>query len=87
MKLWIGKPIRKKAQVSLEIAFSLIAALLLLWGAVAIFIWANNRLIVRQESYESSPEQGRVAAGNATEEVQIDESGYANMDILEEGGS
>lgn len=83
------KAIRKKAQVALELATAMVGIILLLYGAVAIFMWANNRLIVRQEDYEGSSDYGRVkAAGEeVSEEVQVDESEYPELDILNVSGT
>lgn len=39
---------------------AMIGALLLLFGALKMFLWINGRLIARQQAYEAS----RVAAGS-----------------------
>ena len=59
-----------KGQATLEIALSIAGVVLLLVGSLAIFIWVNQGLVLRQEAYENSRD-------NATEsdtEVQVDES-------------
>lgn len=48
---------RKTAQASLELAFSLICLLVLFWGSFNIFLWLNKQMINRQEDYASSREQ------------------------------
>lgn len=65
-------------QVSLEIALSLICVFLLLGGSLAIFLWANNRFILRQEDYEKT----RVEAGSNEPGKEIDESKYPKLDIF-----
>ena len=77
---------KKSAQVSLELGFALIAVFLLMWGGVAIFIWANNRLILRQEAYESSSDYGRVkaTAEGVSGEVLVNEAELPKLDILGE---
>lgn len=76
-RLMSGKRVGKKAQVTLEITLGFIGALLLLLGALKVFVWVNERLVLRQEDYEGSVEGrkqfGRVEAGKADTEVQVDE--------------
>ena len=80
----------KMGQVTLEITLGLIGILLLLLASVQVFVWVNERLVLRQEDYEGSVEGrkqfGRVEAGKADKEVQVDESDttrYKKLTILE----
>ncbi len=43
---------RAKAQVTLELAFAIMAIVILLMGAIKLFIWFNQRFIFRQGFYE-----------------------------------
>lgn len=47
----IKKP---SAQVSLELAVAFIGIFLLLLGALKIFVWVNQRLVLRQEAYDAT---------------------------------
>lgn len=69
-------------QVSLEVGFALAAAFLLLIGALVIFGWLNSRLVYRQERYEGSATEGRVAAGLSKSVVLPDEEALPAMDIF-----
>ncbi len=71
-------------QVTLEFAFAMVIVLLLFWAAVAIFLYVNNRLVIRQQYYESSPECGReIAADTATNwTVEVNEDELANLDFF-----
>ena len=71
---------KSPAQVSLELALSLICVFLLLLGCLKVFVWVNSRLVMRQEDYERS----RVSAGSGTsgQETQVDESRYPKLDIF-----
>lgn len=82
-KLKPGKPVGKKAQATLEVAFALTGVFLLLIGALQIFIWANSRFVQRQEDFEAT----RVEAGKreTSEELQVNESNYPKLDIFNEG--
>jgi len=60
----------KTAQVSLELAASLVVVFILLFGALQLFLWMNKSLVQRQKDYEAQ----RVTAGNSGSEVQVDES-------------
>lgn len=73
-----GKLRGKKAQVTLEIALGLVCVFILLFGAVKIFMWANNRFIMRQEDYEKT----RVTAGSSNPGLEVDESAYPKLDIF-----
>lgn len=69
----------KKAQATLELALSLICVLLLLLGALKVFIWVNSRMVMRQEDYEDS----RLRAGvvNSTIAAQTQVSLVINSDM------
>ena len=88
-----------RGQATLELTVALIIVMLLLVGAVKTFVWLNERMVMRQQDFESS----RVAAGstapagvtysaldNATPndlkisgEVVVDESAYPALNIFE----
>ena len=69
-----------KAQSTLEITVALVAVFILLLGSTKILVWLNERMVLRQEAYESS----RVAAGKAAPgvEVQVNESAFPELDIF-----
>ena len=69
---------RKTGQASLELAASLVAVFILLFGALQVFLWVNKRLAQRQQDYEVK----RVEAANSSSEVQVDESKYPKLDIF-----
>ena len=69
---------KRKAQVSLEIALALIGVFILLFGTMNVFIWVNKRLVQRQKDYEHT----RISAGNAAQEVPVNESGYPKLNIF-----
>jgi hypothetical protein len=85
-------PIRRtsRGQSSLEMSAALILVLILLVGAVKLFLWLNASLVYRQSDYEKS----RVAAGSTpltgvsltsqsdTKGVEVDESAYPKLDIF-----
>ena len=60
---------KTQAQASLEVTVALIGALLLLFGSLKIFLWINDRLVRRQQAYEST----RAAAGRSTGAVMWNE--------------
>jgi hypothetical protein len=64
----------------MELAVAITCFLLLLLGAIRLFIWLNQTMVFRQEAYEST----RVNATNATTEYQamVDESGIPNLHIV-----
>ena len=45
---------------------AMIGALLLLLGCIKVFFWMNERLILRQQSYEAT----RIPAASTTPDVQ-----------------
>ncbi|MDD5196841.1 MAG: hypothetical protein PHV92_04400, partial [Candidatus Omnitrophica bacterium] len=51
----------KQAQVSLELAASLVVVFVLLFGTLQVFLWMNKRLVQRQQDYEAK----RVTAANS----------------------
>lgn len=76
---------RNQAQGSLEMAIALICVFILLFASLNLFIWVNERLILRHQAYEDT----RVAAGSVAQtnlpiEIQVDESGFPQLDILGE---
>ncbi|MBU3934116.1 hypothetical protein KKD20_06880 [Patescibacteria group bacterium] len=71
---------RNKAQSTLEITVALIAVFILFLGSVKIFVWVNERMVLRQEAYEKT----RVSAGSSNFEVQVDESDFPKLDIFGE---
>jgi hypothetical protein len=71
----------KKAQVSLELAASIVVLFILLFGALQVFLWFNQRMVQRQKDYEAK----RVEAANSPAEVQADEtdqSKYPKLNIF-----
>lgn len=69
-----------KGQSSLELTVALIAAFILLLGTVKLFVWVNERMVLRQEDYEAT----RVAAASDNPGVEVDESAYPLLDIFGE---
>lgn len=53
----------KRGQASLEMTVALIGALLLLLGSFKVFLWVNERIVSRQQSYEAT----RAGGGQWTE--------------------
>lgn len=79
MKIGLRKlRIGKGAQASLELAVSLIVVFILLFGALQVFFWVNNRMVLRQKDYEAQ----RVDAGNNQTEMQVNESSYPALNIF-----
>ena len=75
------RPTGKKAQVSLELAASIVVLFILLFGALQVFLWFNQRMVQRQKDYEAK----RVEAANSPTEVQTDEtdqSKYPKLNIF-----
>jgi len=50
-----------RAQASLETTLAIIGALILFFGSLRIFVWLNQRILARQQSYETT----RVVAGSS----------------------
>ena len=48
----------KRAQASLEMTAAIVGALLLLFGALKLFLWVNERIVVRQRNYEATRASG-----------------------------
>ena len=71
---------KRKAQSTLEFTVALIAVVILLLGSVKIFVWMNERMVLRQEAYEDS----RVPAGSDEPGVQVDETDFPALDIFGE---
>ena len=70
----------RKGQSSLEMTVALIAVFVLCFGSVNMFIWLNERMVLRQEGYEAT----RVAAASDNPGIEVDESGYPQLDIFGE---
>jgi len=66
----------------LEMTFSMIGALLLLYGTLAIFVWVNKNVMLRHERYEIEDGEGRVDAGKTTAEVKVKEEEFSTLDIF-----
>ena len=80
-----GKNLRKsafkKAQASIEVTLAFICFMILLFGSVKIFIWLNERMVLRQEDFEASRvEAGNIGVGDPG--VYINESNYPKLDIF-----
>jgi hypothetical protein len=84
-----------KAQAVLELSVSIFCMLLLLFGALQIFFWMNDRMVKRQQEYNST----RVLAGhtipivvafdpiNWSSRIQVNESNetlFPKLDIFGE---
>jgi len=74
----------KTGQATLELALAIVCIFILLLGSLKIFLWVNQRLVLRQEHYESSSDYGRVKAGSSSEEVGLRESSspYPKLNIF-----
>lgn len=55
------KLIRKKSQVTLELAVTFIVFCLFILGIINIFVWGNAQVVGRSKNYESD----RVQAGSS----------------------
>jgi len=78
------KKTRKYAQVTLELALAMSMVVLLFWATAQVFLYVNNRLVARQQYYESSPGGGRGVAGahDVDDEVQVDETILPEVDFF-----
>jgi len=61
------KLLSRKGQGTLETAFVIIVAVLLLGGIMNIWLWANTQIVRRQRRYNA----GRVVAGTATDSYTL----------------
>jgi len=61
---------KERGQVSLETVAATIAALTLLLGSIRLFFWINERLVTREEAYDT-------LQGHA-----VNEQGLANLHLL-----
>jgi hypothetical protein len=63
---------------------AIVCIFILLLGSLKIFLWVNQRLVLRQEDYESNSEYGRVKAGSSSGEVGLRESSspYPKLNIF-----
>lgn len=68
----------KTGQVTLELALIFICLVLLLFGSLKIFFWANDRFVSRQKGYEAT----RVDAGSSDPGAEVDESAYPKLNIF-----
>lgn len=74
-----------KSQVTLEFAFTIIIIVLLFMGAVKLFLYVNNRMVIREQFYENSADYGRNIAGGQgaiNKEIQVDERKLPDLDFL-----
>lgn len=73
-------------QVTLEFAFGIVGVILLFWAAAEIFFYVNNRLVTRQQYYESSKDYGRVKAAvhDGNQEVQVNEEELPGLDFFKD---
>ncbi len=76
----------KKAQVTLEFAFAIVGVVLLFWAAAEIFFYVNNRLVTRQQYYESNVDYGRKEAANPdlNQEIQVNEEELPQLDFFKD---
>ena len=58
---------RIKGQVTLELTVSIFCMLLLLFGALQIFLWMNERLVRRQQDYNDTRISAASVAPDATQ--------------------
>ena len=68
----------RKAQASVEMAVAIVSVLILFLGAILLFFWLNQRLLLRQQAYEDT----RESATNTTSEVQVDEASFPTLNLL-----
>lgn len=74
---------RHKAQVALEAAIAISCVLILLLGALKIFLWINQRVVQRQEDYEAT----RISAGSVDPYTYKEDGGVSkepNLAVREE---
>jgi len=57
---------------------ALIAAFILLLGTVKLFVWLNERMVLRQEAYEST----RVKAGSSSSTILVKEADLPELSIF-----
>lgn len=50
----------RTAQAGLEMTVGLIGVLILLFGALNVFLWANKDIVKRQEYYEHAPDDADI---------------------------
>jgi hypothetical protein len=80
--------IMRKGQATIELVLALICVWFLLFGSFMVFFWLNERLVLRQEAYETDATYGRVKAGSASGYVPIKEEARPgdyqplNLDLL-----
>ena len=79
------KETRKYSQVTLELAFAMSVVVILFWATAQVFLYVNNRLIARQQYYESEPSFGREEAGKygVDNEIQVDENHLPGLDFFQ----
>lgn len=70
----------KKGQGTLEMAFVLIIAVLLLGGILNIWLWGNKQMVVRQLRYN----QSRVAAGTSSDTYTLQWPVYTPEELKED---
>jgi hypothetical protein len=70
-------------QATVELTVSIFCMLLLLFGILQVFWWANSWMVQRQRGYERSRiEAASVNPDDPNPERQVDESGYSKLDIF-----
>ncbi len=78
-----GRQVIKKTQVILELTVSLAVVVILMVGAVNIFVWMNNQMVQREKDYNDTR---RDAASEDTQHsdkpVFVDESEYPDLDVF-----
>lgn len=77
----------KRGQVTLELVFAFVLTIILFYASVTIFVYLNNRMVRRQQAYESSPFYGRVAAADPDAkkktDVQVDEAELFSLNFFD----
>ncbi len=69
---------QKKAQATLEIAAAFACILILIFGTMQIFLWANKSFISRQQLYQKD----RKDAANSPVEMQVNETDIPDLNIF-----
>ena len=85
--LWVKKVVWD-VLIQLEITVRWAVAVILMTAAAKIFVWMSNRMVQREKDYNETRDD---AASEDTEKsdkpVFVDESGYPDLDVLEEYGT
>ncbi len=72
-------------QASLEMTVGLIGVLILLFGALNVFLWANKDIIKRQEYYEHAPDDADINGDKYGDKYDYGRVEAANFDGTNDG--